>query len=76
MDEIEDYFFCDDCQGKDFRVIYRFSLRFHNVNFSDELIYDRHTEEVYQCNHCGKLFTKKQVDEGLDRLKKRRRRKQ
>lgn len=73
MEEIQDYFLCDNCQGMDFKVVYRFSLRFYNVNFSDELIYDRHQEEIYQCNHCGKSFTKKEVDKGLEELKRRRR---
>ena len=72
MDEIRDYFLCDSCNNKDFKLIYNFSVRFHGVNFSDELIYDKLTEEIYRCTNCMKIFTKKQIEEGLAALKRRR----
>ncbi len=71
MDEIQEYFLCDACENKDFKLVYNFSLRFHRVNFSDDLIYDQSIEEVYQCNGCGKTFTKKQVEEGLAAIKRK-----
>ena len=70
MDEVQDFFLCDSCGCKDFKLVYRFSLRFHGVNFSDDLIYDRLVEERYQCTNCQKTFTKKQIDDGLAELKK------
>jgi ribosomal protein L37AE/L43A len=42
------------------------------VNFSDELVYDRLTDEIYQCNKCNKTFTKEQIDNVLAECKKRR----
>jgi hypothetical protein len=74
MDEIRDYFLCDGCLSKNFKCIYNFSLRFHSVNFSDDLIYDQLNEEVYQCTNCQKTFTKKQIEEGLALIKRRRKR--
>ena len=69
MDYIQDYFLCDSCQNKDFKLIYSFSIRFRGVNFSDELIYDKLTDEIYQCTKCNKTFTKDQVEEGLNEIK-------
>ena len=72
MVEIRDYFLCDSCANKDFKCIYNFSLRFHGVNFSDDLIYDQLIDQVYQCTKCHKTFTKKQIEEYLGEIKKRR----
>lgn len=72
MVEIRDYFLCDSCANKDFKCIYNFSLRFHGVNFSDDLIYDQLIDEVYQCTKCHKTFTKKQIEESLNEIKKTR----
>ncbi len=72
MEEIRDYFLCGSCANKDFKLIYNFSLRFHGVNFSDELIYDRLTEEIYYCTRCKKTYTKKQIEDGLAEFKKKR----
>ena len=72
MDDIQDFFLCDICSNKDFRLVYNFSIRFHRVNFSDELIYDRSVDEFYQCTECHKTFTKKQIEEGLAEIKKSR----
>ena len=72
MDEIRDYFLCDSCQSKNFSLVYTFSIRFHGVNFSDDLIYDRIIEELYQCTHCQKTFTKEQVDKSLVEIRKSR----
>jgi hypothetical protein len=69
MKVIHEYFLCDACECKDFNLIYNFSLRFHGVNFSDDLVYDRITDEVYQCANCNKTFTKDQVEEGLQAIK-------
>jgi ribosomal protein L37AE/L43A len=69
MEYIRDYFLCDGCQNKDFKRIYTFSLRFHGINFSDDLIYDRLTDEMYQCTTCNKIFTKDQIEEGLTAIK-------
>ena len=73
MDFLEDFFLCDKCQNRDFKRIYNFSIRFHGVNFADELIYDKRTNETYQCTKCSKIFTKHQIDERMNELKKRRR---
>lgn len=71
MNEIRDYFLCTNCKNKDFKLFYNFSLRFHRVNFSDDLIYDKLTEETYQCINCEKTYTKKQIEEGLYKLRKK-----
>jgi hypothetical protein len=72
MDFIQDYFVCEACQNKDFKRIYNFSIRFHGVNFSDELIYDQLTEEIYQCTNCSKTFTRAEIEAGLAAFKKKR----
>ncbi|MGD2126003.1 MAG: hypothetical protein PVG99_07980 [Desulfobacteraceae bacterium] len=74
MELIRDYFLCDSCQNKDFKPIYNFSIRFYSVNFSDDLIYDRVTDEIYQCTKCSKTFTKGQIDEALAEFKRKRKR--
>jgi len=72
MDDILEFFVCDSCSNKDFSPLYNFCLRFHGVNFSDELIYDEMIEERYQCTKCQKSFTKKEIEEGLSELRKKR----
>ena len=72
MDIIENYFMCDGCQSKDFMRIYNFSIRFHGVNFSDDLIYDRLTTELYQCTKCNKTFTVDEIENTLTELRKKR----
>ena len=71
MDFTEDFFLCDSCQNKDFKRIYNFSLRFHSINFSDDLVYDRLIDEIYQCTKCQKTFTKDQIEEVLVKFKKK-----
>lgn len=74
MEEILDFFVCDACANKDFKLVYNFCLRFHGVNFSDDLIYDKIVEERYQCTECKKTYTKKEVEEALARIRRERRR--
>jgi hypothetical protein len=71
MKSVQDFFLCDSCKNKDFARVQNFSIRFHDVNFSDELIYDRSIIELYQCTKCGKIFSMEQIEEGLYELKKR-----
>ena len=72
MDIVKDYFLCDKCKNKNFIQIYNFSLQFRRVNFSDDLIYDEVPEEVYQCTHCHKTFSKHQIETGFkDMINKR-----
>ena len=72
MEEILDFFVCDSCSNREFKRVYTFSLRFHRVNFSDDLIYDKIIEELYECCKCRKKFTLDQIEEGLDKIKKLR----
>ena len=72
MEIIQDYFLCDDCQNKDFKLIYSFKIEFHGVNFSEDLIYDKVTDELYQCTKCKKTFTSDQVDGVLNAIKQKR----
>ena len=74
MDDIQEFVLCDRCENKDFKLIYNFSLRFHGVNFSDDLIYDRLIDEIYQCTKCQKTFTKERIEEALDGLKRKHKR--
>jgi hypothetical protein len=74
MHEIQEYFHCEDCHGKDFKPIRSFSLRFHKVNFSDEVFYDNVTEEKYECVNCGRTYSRRQIVSGLDLLKGQRKR--
>lgn len=68
-----DYFECDKCRSREFTRIHNFCLRFHGVNFSDDLIYDRVTTEVYQCAGCSKRFTREEIEDGLAEFRKKRR---
>jgi hypothetical protein len=70
MDLMQEYFLCDNCQNKDFRQIYSFSIRFHGVNFSEDLIYDKLTDVIFQCTKCDKTFTRDEVEQVLDEIKK------
>ena len=74
MELFQDYFLCDKCKNRDFRLIYNFSLRFHKVNFSEELIYDRVVDELYQCTECGRTFTNEEIQDGLSQFKRARKR--
>lgn len=72
MDDILDYFMCDNCSNKDFKLVYNFCLRFHGVNFSDDLIYDKIIEEKYECTQCKKTFSKADIEKGLSTLRSKR----
>jgi hypothetical protein len=72
MTEIQNYFLCESCANKDFKLVYNFSLRFHGVNFSDDLIYDRLIEEIYRCTKCDKVYSRRQIEEGLEEFKRKR----
>lgn len=73
MDVTRDFFSCSACQCRNFRQLYNFSIVFHTVNFSDDLIYDRLTEESYECTKCGMVYTKEEIEEQLRQFKKARR---
>ena len=75
MDDIHEYFLCDDCQNREFTRTYTFSLRFHGINFSDDLIYDKVIEEIYLCTKCRKRFSGNQIEEGLSLIKSEYKRK-
>ncbi len=64
----KDYFLCEKCHNKNFTKIYNFALRFREVNFSDELIYEEKIEEIYQCTHCKTTYSEKQIDESLKEM--------
>jgi len=66
MDDTKEYLVCDNCKNKNFIRIYNFALRSKKVNFSDEVISDQVSEELYQCTNCQKTFTKQQI---ISRLK-------
>ncbi len=65
------FFVCDNCNNKSFKLVYSFSLDFHPVNFSEDLIYDKITEKHYRCTKCGKVFTKQEIENSLTDIKKR-----
>lgn len=68
MDDIKDYLLCDKCKNKNFLRIYNFAVQFKRVNFSDDVIYDEISEELYQCTHCQKTFTKQQIEAHLKEM--------
>jgi predicted nucleic-acid-binding Zn-ribbon protein len=70
--EIRDYFECERCGNRNFRAVYTFSLKFHKVNFSDELVYDRINEERFECTKCGAMYSMEQIREALRQIKRRR----
>jgi hypothetical protein len=73
MDVYRDFFSCSACECRTFRQIYSFSVVFHTVNFSDDLIYDRSTEESFECTRCGKVYSKEEVEAKLREFKRVRR---
>jgi len=73
MDYFHDFFQCEGCDNKDFTRIYNFSLHFHGVNFSEELIYDKLTHEIYRCTKCNRTYTAGQIEEKLATMKAIRR---
>jgi len=73
MEIIQEYFLCDDCQNKDFKLVYNFKIKFHGVNFSENLIYDKLTDELYQCTKCKKTYTRDQIEGELNEIKQKRR---
>jgi len=68
MDIIKDYFSCDKCKNKDFIRIHNFSVQFRRVNFSDDLLYDEVTGELFQCTHCKKTFSRHQIKAELKEM--------
>lgn len=68
MDDIKDYLVCDNCKNKNFIRVYNFALQFRKVNFSDDVMYDEVSEELYRCTHCQKIFTKQQMDARLKEM--------
>jgi ribosomal protein L37AE/L43A len=72
MEWIEKYFECGECKNRNFRQIYNFMIRFHTVNFSDGLIYDKVTNEIYECTQCGKSYTKGQIENKLAQFRRSR----
>ena len=72
MEFIEDFFECDACQGTEFKRVYNFGIRFHKVNFSDNLIYDRVGVEKYECVRCGRIFTIEEIESAMADLRRQR----
>jgi hypothetical protein len=75
MTSYVDHFECDNCQCRDFKRIYNFSLRFHGVNFSDDLIYDRVTDEIYECTQCKKRFSFDEIEKRMAMIRQEYRQK-
>ena len=74
MKDARHYFECDECHNRNFKEVYNFSIRFHKVNFSDDMIYDKIVDEMFQCTECGKTFTKKEIEKSMQDIKKKYRR--
>jgi DNA-directed RNA polymerase subunit RPC12/RpoP len=72
MDDMKEYLACDNCKNKNFVRIYNFAVRPRKVNFSDEVIFDQVSEELYQCTKCQKTFTKQQIASRLKEMEAQR----
>lgn len=70
MEDIQDFFLCDNCAGKDFKLVYNFCVKYHGVNFSDHLIYDKVIDEQFQCTNCEKIYSREEIEAGLTKLRK------
>lgn len=68
---ISETFLCNDCGGKYFLKVYTFSIRFKEVDFSDEMIYDKMEDERYMCGACRTTYSQKEVDDTLRQAKRR-----
>lgn len=69
MKIIHEFFKCDGCDCKDFKLIYNFSLRFHGNNFSDDPVYDTLVDEIYQCVECKKRYSKQQIEKAMEEIR-------
>ena len=73
MSSFKDYFECNGCGNKEFERIYCFGFSFQEVNFQDHLIYNRLNEEKYKCTECKKIFSMKEINQGLAAIRAKRR---
>ena len=67
-DITREYFSCASCGHIRFSKEYVFSMEFKNVDFSDDPVYDRVTEEIYVCKGC-KCRHKISLGEIIERLR-------
>jgi len=70
-DIIMEYFACSKCGNTRFTKHYEFSISFHKVNFSDGLVYDKHTDEICVCTKCGSEIGFENVQTGLREIKQK-----
>ncbi|KKN28303.1 hypothetical protein LCGC14_0855390 [marine sediment metagenome] len=66
---IKEYFVCISCGHTQFSKEYTFSIEFHPVNFSDNLIYGKEREEIYVCKECSHKVSYKEIKQGLREIK-------
>lgn len=64
-------FSCRQCGAEEFIRVYTFSIRFREVNFSEDPIYDKLEGERYRCASCGETYDPKEVEEVLRRAKRK-----
>ncbi len=69
--QLSETFLCNECRGKYFIKVYTFSIRFKEVDFSDDLIYDKLEDERYMCGACRATYSQTEVEETLRRAKRR-----
>jgi len=68
-DTFKEEFTCVHCKHTRFSREYIFFMRFQEVDFSDDLVYDRVTEEIYMCQKCGKRTSLEDIKQGLRDIK-------
>jgi len=69
--EVKEYFICDRCGCKDFFPRQSFSISFKKVNFSDDMIYDKDTEECWECKNCGVCISEEDIKTGIEDIKRK-----
>lgn len=69
--QLAETFLCNECGGKYFIKVYTFSIRFKEVDFSDDLIYDKLEDERYMCGECRATYSQVEVDDTLRQAKRR-----
>jgi transcription elongation factor Elf1 len=61
-------FSCPFCNGLEFEKVFKFSVDFKNVNWTDNIVYDINKEELYICRMCGEKFTIEYMQESMERI--------
>ncbi len=70
-DLVHEYYICPQCGNNYFKRVYTFSIKLRKVNFSDDPVYNKITEEFYECIKCKDLTNIDTIEEGIRNIKRK-----